>query len=73
MNKFNNQYDLIFHLHNEVLNYVYGQKKLEKDIKDKDDLIKRLQQDNYKLCDKIDELENKEAMRNEINKNYNNI
>lgn len=63
--KFNNQYDLIFHLHNEVLDYVYGQKKLEKDIKNKDDIINDLLQENSKLAGKIHELENKENKDNE--------
>lgn len=61
MNKFNNQYDLIFHLHNEVLDSMYGQKILEKENRNKEDMIKQLQQENYKLMEKIEELKNKEC------------
>lgn len=61
MNKFNNQYDLIFHLHNEVLDFMYGQKTLEKENRNKEDIIKKLQQENYKLMEKIEELKNKEC------------
>lgn len=59
MNKFNNQYDLIFHLHNEVLDFMYGQKLLEKENRNKEDMIKQLQKENYKLLEKIEELKNK--------------
>ena len=60
MNKMNNEYDLIFHLHNEIIDYMYDKIHYEKVLKDKDDLIEKLKKENFRLADKIHELEDKE-------------
>lgn len=65
MNKFNNQYDLIFHLHNEVIDNMYERKFIEFKLRDSKEIIEKLKEENFKLVDKIHELENKENKENE--------
>ena len=60
MNKMNNVYDLIFQLHNEVIDSMYDRKSIEYKLRDKEEIIEKLRKENFRLADKIHELEDKE-------------
>lgn len=65
MNKMNNVYDLIFQLHNEVIDSMYDRKFIENKLRDKEEIIEKLRKENFRLVDKIHELEDKENHENE--------
>lgn len=56
MNKMNNEYDLIFHLHNEIIDYMYDKIHYENELRKKESKIEELKNIIDEQYNRIQEL-----------------